>query len=130
MPSNESPEVAEFVRELSHPLKDGVVDVRAAILASDHQITEHIKWKAPSFCYAGDDRVTFRLQPGDVFQLVFHRGAKVRADSEEFTFEDGTGLLEWAAPDRATVTLTDLDDVRAKLTAVVELVGRWMRATA
>lgn len=127
---NETAEVAEFLSELSHPLKDGIMDVRAAILASDEQITEHIKWNAPSFCYQGDDRVTFRLQPGDRLQLVFHRGAKVRADSDHFTFEDDTGLLDWASPDRATLTLRDMDDVHAKLPAVVDLVGRWTRATA
>lgn len=127
---NETPEVDEFLRELSHPLKDGIMSVRAAILASDEHITEHIKWNAPSFCYHGDDRVTFRLQPGDRLQLVFHRGAKVRADSDDFAFEDGTGLLEWASGDRATLSLGDLNDVQAKLPAVVELVGRWMRATA
>lgn len=127
---NETPEVAEFLGRLSHPLKDGIVSIRAAILASDEEITEHIKWNAPSFCYHGDDRVTFRLGPGDRLQLVFHRGVKVRADSDDFAFEDGTGLLTWASGDRATVTLRDLDDVHAKLPVLVELVGRWMRSTA
>ena len=126
---NETPEVAEFLRNLSHPLRDEIARVRAAILASDDEITEHIKWKAPSFCYHGDDRVTFRLQPGDRLQLVFHRGAKVRADSHDFVFEDDSGLLEWSTPDRGTVGLDELDDLEAKLPAVVELVGRWMRAT-
>jgi len=125
----ETPEVADFLRELSHPLKDGIVSLRAAILASDDQITEHIKWNAPSFCYRGDDRVTFRLAP-DRLQLIFHRGAKVRADTAAFSFGDGTGMLAWAAPDRGVITLTDADEVQAKLPAVVELVGRWMRATA
>ena len=62
---NRSPEVDEFLRELSHPLQEGVAEVRDAILASDDGITEHIKWKAPSFCHEGDDRVTFRLGPSD-----------------------------------------------------------------
>jgi hypothetical protein len=79
---NQTPEVDAFLRELSHPMKDEIVEVRAAILASDEQITEHIKWKAPSFCYHGDDRVTFRLLP-EGLQLVFHRGAKVRDDSTD-----------------------------------------------
>jgi hypothetical protein len=73
--------------------------------------------------------VTFRLPPGGGLQLVFHRGVRVRADSEDFSFEDETGLLKWAAPDRATLTLNDVDDLRAKLPTVVELVGGWMRAT-
>jgi hypothetical protein len=126
---NESPDVAELLRALSHPLKDAIVAVRAAILASDDRIAEHVTWNAPGFCYRGDDRVTFRLQPGDRLQLVFHRGAKVRADGDAFAFEDGTGMLERAARDRATLSLRDVDDARAKLPAVVELVGRWMRAT-
>jgi hypothetical protein len=126
---NETPEVAEFLRELSHPMKDGIVDVRTAILAADEQITEHIKWNAPSFCYHGEDRVTFRLPP-DRLQLVFHRGAKVRADSDALTFADDTGLLQWASGDRATLTLRDVRDAQAKLPRVVDLVRRWMRATA
>jgi Domain of unknown function (DU1801) len=125
---NESPEVAEFIRELSHPLKPGVEQLRAAILAADDGITEKIKWKAPSFCWHGEDRVTFRLQPGNRLQLIFHRGAKVRED--DFGFEDDTGLMEWASDDRAVVTFSDLDDVAAKLPPVTGLVRRWMRAAA
>ena len=129
-PPNESPEVDAFLRGLAHPRMDDIAAVRAAILASDARITEHVKWKAPSFCFAGDDRVTFRLQPGDRLELIFHRGAKVRADSADFEFPDDTGLLEWRTADRATLALRDAHDTQAKLPAVVELVGRWMRATA
>lgn len=71
MMPTEAPEVAEFLQELEHPMKDGILKLRDAILASDDQITDHIKWNAPSFCYHGDDRVTFRLQPGDRLQLIF-----------------------------------------------------------
>jgi hypothetical protein len=130
MMPTEAPEVAEFLQELEHPMKDGILKLRDAILASDDQITDHIKWNAPSFCYHGDDRVTFRLQPGDRLQLIFHRGARVRDDSADFVFEDATGLIEWSTPDRGTVTVSDLEDVDAELPKVVELVSRWMRATA
>ena len=44
---------------------------------------------------------------GEFLRALSHRGAKVRADSDELAFEDGTGLP-----------------------AIVELVGRSMRATA
>jgi hypothetical protein len=44
------------VGELSHPMKDGVISPRDAILASDDPITEHIKSNAPSFCCRGDAR--------------------------------------------------------------------------
>ena len=120
--------VSAFLAGLQHPLKPGSEQLRAAILASNEQITEHVKWNAPSFCYDGVDRATFRLQPGDRFQLILHRGAKIRTDSADFRFEDPAGLVEWLAPDRAVVTFRDLADVEARQAAVVDLVNRWVVA--
>jgi hypothetical protein len=86
--ANTSAEVDQFMARLEHPLKEGVQRLRTAILASNDTITEHIKWNAPSFRHAGQDRVTFRLQPDDKLQLIFHRGAKVRTDTAAFAFND------------------------------------------
>ncbi|MEV6373662.1 DUF1801 domain-containing protein [Micromonospora musae] len=113
---------------LAHPLKSGVEELRSAILASNTEISEHVKWNAPSFRFGGDDRVTFRLRPGDRVQLIFHRGAKVRSDVAEFTFEDPTGLMTWLAPDRGVVTFPDLKTMQSQQAAVVSLVNRWVRA--
>jgi hypothetical protein len=123
---NRSQEVDRFMEGLNHPLKEGVEQVRTAILDSNYQITEHIKWKAPSFCHAGEDRVTFRLYPENRVQLVFHRGAKVKSDAGDFAFEDDTGLLRWVADDRAVVALRDVKDAEAKLPALVDVVNRWV----
>ena len=90
------------------------------------EISEHIKWNAPSFRYGGEDRVTFRLQPGNRFQLIFHRGAKVRADTADFVFQDGTGLLTWLTPDRGLVEFLDLQSVESRRADVVALVNRWV----
>ncbi|RKH10302.1 DUF1801 domain-containing protein [Corallococcus praedator] len=114
--------------ELEHPLKAEIEAVRSAILASDKTLTERIKWKAPSFCHGGDDRVTFRLAPKGIFQVILHRGAKVK-DTAGFAFEDDSGLVKWAAVDRGIVTLQDAKDVKAKKAALVKLVGRWIQAT-
>lgn len=121
--------VDTFFAELEHPLKPGMESLRAAILDSNAEISEHIKWKAPSFCHRGDDRVTFRLPPKGGLQLIFHRGAKVK-DVAGFRFEDASGLIAWAAVDRGVVTLTDGADVHAKTAALVRLVNAWMVATA
>jgi hypothetical protein len=100
--------------------------LRMAILASRDGISESIKWNAPNFRFAGEDRVTFRLKPGDRLQLILHRGAKVR-DASGFAFDDDTGLVEWAAPDRGVVTLTpELADAREA--DIVRLVCRWVEA--
>jgi hypothetical protein len=123
---NRSQEVDRFMSGLDHPLKEGVEQLRTAILDSNDQIMEHIKWNAPSFRYAGEDRVTFRLYPEDRAQLVFHRGSKVKSDAEDFAFEDDTGLLRWVADDRAVVALQDVKDAEAKQRALVDIVNRWV----
>ena len=123
-----SPEVDRFMAQLDHPLKAGVEHLRDAILASDPEIAEHVKWKAPSFCREGEDRITFQLRRPDRIQLVFHRGAKVRADAGSFTFDDPTGLLRWATTDRAVVTFGDLAEVEARTGELRDLVGRWVLA--
>ena len=123
---NRSPEVDRFMKGLTHPLKEEIEQLRAAILGSNDAITEHIKWKAPSFCYAGEDRVTFRLYPAERAQLIFHRGVKVKGDAADFAFEDDTGLLRWVAADRAVVALGDAE---ARQRELVEIVNRWVVRT-
>jgi len=127
--SNRSEDVERFMRELEHSRKDEVESLRAAILEAHPGITERIKWNAPSFCFKGDDRVTFKLKPKDCVQLIFHRGAKVK-NTRGFSFEDRSGLLEWVADDRAIVTLLDQKDVKAKRSALSKAVVQWMEATA
>jgi hypothetical protein len=123
MPQN--PTVEEFLADLDHPRADDVRRLRAAIMASNDELTEHVKWKAPSFCARGVDRVTFRLFPADHLQLVFHRGAKPQ-ETEGFEFGDDAGLLRWVATDRAVLTLGDPAELAAQQGAIVALVNRWV----
>jgi hypothetical protein len=122
---NRNEQVDRLMDGLEHPRKPDIELVRSAILASDSDITEHVKWNAPSFCYAGVDRVTFRLRPGEMFQLIFHRGAKVRP-VDGFSFDDPTGLMRWLAADRAVLDLPDSAAVDQHGDEVVRLVNRWM----
>ena len=124
--SNRSGEVDQFIKDLEHPLKEEIAQMRAIILDSDPQISEHIKWNAPSFLYNGEDRLTFNLHHRDRIQLIFHRGAKVK-DSQGFEFEDSTGLLEWVTADRAKLTLLDMQDLDAKKTALRKVVNQWIK---
>jgi hypothetical protein len=118
-----SREVDLLMSGLDHPLKEVIERLRAAILDSNDGISEHVKWNAPSFCYAGEDRVTFRLYPVDRAQLVFHRGSRVKDDADAFAFHDDTGLLRWVANDRAVVTLRDAE---AREGDLVSVVNRWV----
>ena len=127
-PAPKNGDVDQFIAQLEHPFKAQIAALRQAILASNPEITEQIKWKAPSFCIDGDDRVTFRLHPPDAVHLVFHRGVKVK-DATNFTFADPTGLMKWAAQDRAQVTLRTPAEATQRQSDVVDLVTRWMAAT-
>lgn len=121
--------VNQFMVELAHPLKAEIEAVRAIVLSADAGITEHIKWNAPSFCYADEDRVTFKLHPPQRIQLIFHRGAKVK-DSRDFAFEDTSGLLQWVTNDRAMVTLQNQDQIDTNREDLQVLVKNWMKATS
>lgn len=121
-------EVDAFVATVDEAWRAKVDKLRAAILASDPGVTERIKWRAPSFCYAGDDRVTFRFPPKGGVQLIFHRGAKVKS-TRGFEFEDASGLIEWAAADRGVVAFATPADMAKKTAAVVRLAKAWMKAT-
>ena len=120
--------VDELLRALQHPFHDAILALRAALLASNPAITERVKWNAPSFCAGGDDRATLRFPPKGGLQLILHRGAKVKP-SAGFRFDDPTGRVTWAAPDRGVLTFDTRDDLLARREEVVALVNAWMRAT-
>lgn len=127
---NRSSLVDQYLRRLDHPLKVEIEAVREIILGADAGITEQIKWNAPSFCYQGDDRVTFRLHPSNQFiQLIFHRGAKAK-DRREIAIQDDTGLLEWVTTDRATLSLRSMEEVQRHAQALKRLVSQWVKAAA
>ncbi|WP_115995880.1 DUF1801 domain-containing protein [Cohnella lupini] len=116
-----------FMNDLEHPLKPEIEVVLENISANYPQLKPHIKWNAPSFRYREEDRVTFNLRGKDYFLLVFHCGAKVKQRAEGAPLiDDPTGLLEWAAVDRATVKLTDMGDVLAKKDKLAEVIGMWL----
>ena len=121
-----SADVDHLIDSLDHPMKPAVSQLRTAILTANPEISEHVKWKSPSFCFAGEDRLTFRMHPKGLLQLVFHRGAKVRTDSSEFVFLDDTGLMEWITTDRAVITLRDQLEVDERQDALIALINRWM----
>lgn len=124
-------QVVEYLSNLEHPLKKEIEEVRSIILHTDGQLEEGIKWNAPSFSYAGEDKVTFNLHGKDYFLLVFHCGSKVKETKVKTPlFDDATGLLEWLSGDRATITFTDMNDVKTKEAGLAAVVAKWIEATS
>jgi hypothetical protein len=123
-------QVADFLEKLDHPLKPEIEEVRKIIRQADGSLTEHIKWNAPSFCHNGDDRITFNLQGKGFFRLIFHCGAKVKANKPQTRlFADTTGLLDWQDTDRAVAKFTDMQDVEAKKEALMKTIQTWVKLT-
>lgn len=120
--------VTAFLTSLEHARKAEINRVRNIILGALPGIAERIKWNAPSFGLDDDDRITFRLQPGDKVDLIFHRGAKLKP-LDGFAFTDETGLLKFIAPDRAVLIFTDGPDIEAKAEKLRWLVRAWIAAT-
>ena len=126
---NRNPDVDDYIAKLDHPDREAIDGLRLGILDLDERITESVKWNAPNFLFDGEDRVTFRLKPGTRYQLILHRGATKRDDVDVFEFDDPTGRIEWATPDRGTLTLAGTNSEGADRAQATDLVDRWMRAT-
>ncbi|MBT1705301.1 DUF1801 domain-containing protein [Fulvivirgaceae bacterium PWU20] len=122
----ETNEVNDFLDNLEHPLMPIILKLRSVILTSDKKLTEHIKWNAPSFCINGDDRITMKLFPPKNVQIIFHRGAKVKAQPKEKLIDDITGLLKWVTNDRAVATFTSLEEVESKASDLKVIVKKWI----
>ena len=113
---------------LQHSRISDIEHIRAAILASDPDLSESIKWNAPNFVCAGEDRVTFRLQPGDRVDLVLHRGARTRVDVDTFALDDASGLIVWAARDRGVISIPENADLDVLLPEILRVIRAWVRA--
>ena len=102
--------------------------LRASALASAEDVTEQIKWNAPSFGVAGEDRITLGLDPRGRVRVVLHRGAKPR-DNSDFRFDAPDGLVRWADRDRGVMQFDDLAALDEWQAEVDDVFRRWMEQT-
>lgn len=121
-------DVDAYLAGLRHSRRSDIERIRAAIRASDPDLSESIKWNAPNFVFDGEDRVTFRLQPGDRVDLVLHRGARSRTDVDSFEFVDASGLIVWATRDRGVISIPDDADLDALLPEILPVIRAWVRS--
>jgi len=125
-----SQEVTRFLADLKHPLEKEIEQLRKIVLSADKNLTEHIKWNAPSFCFKDDDRITMRIHPPKQIQLIFHRGAKVQELPKDKLINDSTGILVWKTNDRAVATFINGADIKTKAEGIVEIINNWIKASA
>jgi hypothetical protein len=121
--------VADYIKKLNHPLADVVNALRKIITSTNKEISEEIKWNAPTFFYAGTMKpsdpkkylkyiVVFNLFKKDCIRLVFPSGAKVN---------DTSGLLEGDYADgRRLAMFYSLEDVAKKEKDLQKIIKKWL----
>lgn len=108
-PVNNTKRVDEFMGKLDHPFKAEVQAIRDIIKKVNKDITEEIKWNAPSFSYKGEYLVTFNLWAKQHIHLVFHNPAISKVKSK---------LLEGDYDHRRMAYFYDKNNVKAKKSAL------------
>jgi uncharacterized protein YdhG (YjbR/CyaY superfamily) len=98
-------EVNAFMDKLDHPFKSEVERMRAIIKSVNKDITEQIKWNAPSFSYKGESLATFNLWEKKKIHLVFHNPMISRVKSN---------LLEGDYDHRRMAYFADQKDIEEK----------------
>lgn len=123
-------QVMNFLEALEHPLKSEIEVVRGIILEADNELSEHIKWNAPSFQFNNEDRITFNFHGKDGFRLIFHCGSKVTEYAKKGPlFEDDTNILEWVTGDRAIVKFRSMNDVEVNKMNLIKVINKWIEVT-
>jgi uncharacterized protein YdhG (YjbR/CyaY superfamily) len=102
-------QVDRFMEKLDHPFKAEVQLMREIIKEVNKEITEQIKWKAPSFSYKGQYLVTFNLWEKGRIHLVFHNPMISQVRSK---------LLEGEYDHRRMAYFADRNDIHAKRKAL------------
>jgi uncharacterized protein YdhG (YjbR/CyaY superfamily) len=115
--------VDEFMEKLDHPFKAEVEMIREIIKNVSKEITEQIKWNAPSFSYRGESLVTFNLWEKQKIHLVFHNPeiSKVKSTLLEGDYDhrrmayfaDKKGI--WAKKPALEKALKDLVKLQKKI---------------
>ena len=123
--ADSSDAVSAFMKTLEHPHKPAIELLRQLICHADARIAEGVKWNAPSF-RTEEYFATVHLSAKTGIGLILHRGAKAR-DSEMALITDPDSLLTWLGKDRAMVSFSDKDDVKAKSKALTAILQQWLK---
>jgi uncharacterized protein YdhG (YjbR/CyaY superfamily) len=120
----------EFISDFVDERKPLVTALLRSITEECPNLTETIKWNAPSFSDSGKDRMTIMLHKKNIVGLILHTGAKPKEDKKApRLYDDGTGLLEWNSNVRATISFTSIDDFLAKQELFKKAVTTWISKT-
>ena len=120
--------VEEFLSDLNEDKRLQVDSLRDLIFNTVPQLTEYIKWNAPSYVLDGEDRITFNLMNKQgVVKLVFHMGATRREDKKGVPImRDDSGLIEWSSDIRGMITFNSIDEITSNTVALKKIIMDWL----
>lgn len=110
--------VDDWFKQLDHPLKDLMLEIREVILQADPRMSESIKWSAPTFSFEGN-LLSIQPRAKQFVSLLVHRGSEIPGDHP---------ILEGDAELVRTIRFTDAEDLaarRAELEGVVRVWCDW-----
>jgi hypothetical protein len=111
-----NPAVDAWFAAYDNPQADLVQLVRTTILDASPEVTEAIKWQAPTFMYKGNI-ASFYPKTKTHVSLMFHQGASL---------PDPAGLLEGAGEVSRVAKFLDAGDLAAKRDALQGLIRAWV----
>src|SRR5215469_696308 len=113
--ANKTTAVDAYMARLEYPMKTEVEAIRETIKGIDRDITEEVKWNAPSFSYKGAYLVTFNLRNPRRILLVFHHPAIARVASD---------WLDGDYPGRRLAYLASMDELHARKVELISIIKR------
>jgi hypothetical protein len=114
----------------AHPLRDLIDELRRIIRGVGPDVTESVKWNAPSFAIS-DHFATLQVRDPSVVRVVLHRGARPKTRlALRPLIEDPERILEWRGPDRALLTFRTVEEARDREAAFRDVLRQWVTHTA
>ena len=128
MPAEKYTSVPDLLDDLDMDKREQVNLLRNIILNLEFDLTEHIKWNAPSFILNGEDRITFNLvNKENVVKLVIHMGAVRKEDKKaKPILSDDGGVVQWSSDIRGAITFNNLEDLQSKSSTLKKVLSDWL----
>lgn len=117
-----TPTIDQYLATFEHPLLDAITEVRRIFAAHSPEITEEVKWNAPTFRYRGQYLVTIHVKALDRVMLIFHNAVTPRVESAllEGDYADGRRMAYFASVEAVRAQRAELDDVIAQLIELLD----------
>lgn len=117
----------ELLDLLKHPQDDIIQLLRNIIKQASHELSEGVKWNAPSYSLNGNDIITFNFHYKGFVSLIFHTGPKGKdTHTNNFLFNDESNLLEWVADKRAVLKIATFDELALNQHKIETIINIWI----